>query len=122
MQQLIQDGAITALVRELALQSQLIARDANVWTLQTAGSVLLQSADRLQAALQTALQAAGHPVTLRVQEASAQAVTGTPAQRNRQLALAREQAARELLMSDPFVQRITRELGAIMVKGSLKAG
>ena len=122
VQQLIQDGAITALVRELALQSQLIARDANVWTLQTAGSVLLQSADRLQAALQTALQAAGHPVTLRVQEASAQAVTGTPAQRNRQLALAREQAARELLMSDPFVQRITRELGAIMVKGSLKAG
>ena len=35
--------------------------------------------------------------------------------------LSRLQAARELLMADPFVQHITRELGARLVPDSLKA-
>ena len=119
VQELIAREAITALARELALQSQLIARGEGVWTLRTANATLAQPATA--ARLQAALQAAGHAITLQVQTGETADLTDTPARRNAQHAAARLQAARELLMADPFVQHITRELGARLVPGSLKA-
>ena len=119
VQELIAREAITALARELALQSQLIARGEGVWTLRTANATLAQPATT--ARLQAALQAAGHAITLQVQTGETADLTDTPARRNAQHAAARLQAARELLMADPFVQHITRELGARLVPGSLKA-
>ena len=54
--------AITALVRELALQSQLVARDADQWLLRVERESLNQPASRER--LQAALHAAGHAVKL----------------------------------------------------------
>ena len=54
VQQLIKDELITAMVRELALQSQLIARDVDQWILRVERESLNQpgSRDRLTTALQ----------------------------------------------------------------------
>ena len=58
VQQLVAAEAITALVRELALQSQLVARDADHWMLRVERESLNQPTSRER--LQTALQRSGH--------------------------------------------------------------
>ena len=117
VQQLAIGGAITALVRELALQSQLVAREDDRWTLRIESASLDQPQSRER--LVQALAADGHAVVrLNVEIA---AVTDTPARR---IAAAAEQAQREALArieGDPFVQSMMRDYGARIVPGSVRA-
>ena len=117
VQQLAASGAIGALVRELALQSQLIERENAHWTLRVESASLDQPTSRER--LREALVANGHAVPqLRTEVA---AVADSPARRN---AAAAERAQREAVArieGDPFVQRMVREFGARIVPGSVKA-
>ena len=117
VQQLAASGTITALVRELALQSQLIAREDRHWTLRVASASLDQPVSRDR--LVQALAADGHAVAvLRVEIA---AISDSPARR---IAAAAEQAQREALArieGDPFVQSMMRDYGARIVPGSVRA-
>ena len=116
VQKLIAAEAVTALVRELALQSQLVARDSDQWLLRVERESLNSSASRER--LQAALQAAGHAVTLVVEVGR---VIDSPARRNAAAAAERQQAAEKLIYEDAFVQTMMRELGAKIVPGSIKA-
>ena len=115
VQELIATEAVTALVRELALQSQLLSREGDVWRLGVDSESLARpaSCERLQAAL----QAAGHAVRLQV---STSTVTDSPAKRNAQAASARMDAAIELIQSDPLVQSLMRDWDAKIVPGSIQ--
>ncbi|MDO8274093.1 MAG: DNA polymerase III subunit gamma/tau, partial [Serpentinimonas sp.] len=73
---LVQREAITALTRELALQSVLVRREPDSWTLRLAQSALAQGSARER--LQAALAQAGHAVRLELEIATAH---DTPAQR-----------------------------------------
>ena len=115
VQDLVAREAITALVRELALQSQLTSRGDGQWTLQVESESLGQSAARER--LQSALAEAGHPVRLRVEIGP---VADSPARRNKIAADQRLKAAEALLMADPFVQEMIRDFGAKIVPGSIK--
>ena len=119
VRQLLQAEAVTALTRELALQSQLVQRDETAsppeWTLQVDNTALAQAGlrDRLQAAL----VALGHDVRLSVRSGP---TTDTTAQR-----LAHEAAQRQLALErqahdDPLVAALMRDYGGKMVPGSLK--
>ena len=113
--QLVAQDAISALVRELALQSQLLARDTDQWLLRVERESLNQgnARDRLQAAL----NAAGHAVSLVVEVGK---VTDSPARRNTAASAARQRAAEEIIHGDPFVQKMMREYSAKIVPGSIK--
>ena len=115
VRQLIADDAITALVRELALQSQLVARDTDQWLLRVERESLNQSGSRDR--LQAALQSAGHDVTLAVEIGR---VTDSPARRNAATAAERQLAAEKIIFEDPFVQSMMRDFGAKIVPGSIK--
>ena len=115
VQDLVAREAITALVRELALQSQLVARTDGQWTLRIESESLGQSAARER--LQAALAEAGHAVRLQVEIG---AVSDSPARRNRIAADQRLKAAESLLLADPFVQEMIRDFGAKIVPGSIK--
>jgi len=106
---------ITALVRELALQSQLVGRDTDHWVLRVERESLNQAQARER--LQAALQAAGHPVSLGVEVG---VVTDSPARRNAHHALERQRAAEASILADPFVQQMMRDFGAKIVPGSIK--
>jgi DNA polymerase-3 subunit gamma/tau len=112
---LVAREAITALVRELALQSQLVGRDEGEWMLRVERESLNQPASRER--LQAALQGAGHAVKLTVEVGT---VTDSPARRNQEAARARQAAAEEIILADPFVQDMMREFGARIVPGSIK--
>jgi DNA polymerase-3 subunit gamma/tau len=112
---LVTREAVTALVRELALQSQLIARDEGHWMLRVERESLNQPASRER--LQAALKGAGHAVTLGVEVG---AVVDSPARRNQAAAIARHKAAEEIILNDPFVQDMMRDFGARIVPGSIK--
>jgi DNA polymerase-3 subunit gamma/tau len=115
VQQLIGAEAITALVRELALQSQLVARDTDQWLLRVERETLNQqgSRDRLQAALNNA----GHPVKLVVEVGR---ITDCPARRNAAASEEKQRAAEKIILDDPFVQAMMRDFGAKIVPGSIK--
>jgi DNA polymerase-3 subunit gamma/tau len=115
VQQLIAEEAITALVRELALQSQLVARDTDHWLLRIERESLNQGSTRDR--LQAALQAAGFQVTLGVEIG---AMSDSPARRNAHAAAERQRAAEEVILADPFVQQMMRDFGAKIVPGSIK--
>jgi DNA polymerase-3 subunit gamma/tau len=115
VQQLVVSDAITALVRELALQSQLLARDEGHWMLRVERESLNQPASRER--LRAALKAAGHDVELSVEVG---AVTDSPARRNARAAAERQQAAEQIILNDPFVQDMVRDFGAKIVPGSIK--
>ncbi|MEJ5989192.1 DNA polymerase III subunit gamma/tau [Ramlibacter sp. PS3R-8] len=115
VQQLVQREAIVALVRELALQAQLVGRDEGHWMLRVERESLNQPASRER--LRAALHAAGHPVELSVEVGP---VTDSPARRNAQAAAERQQAAEQIILSDPFVQQMQRDFGAKIVPGSIK--
>ncbi len=113
--QLVAADAIAALVRELALQSQLVARDTGHWMLRVERESLNQPASRER--LQAALHTAGHVVTLSVEVSS---VTDSPARRMAVAAQEKQRAAEEVIHNDPFVQKMMREFGAKIVPGSIK--
>jgi DNA polymerase-3 subunit gamma/tau len=117
VQQLVTDEAITALVRELALQSQLVARDTDQWILRVERESLSQPGSRER--LTAALQAAGHAVRLTVEVGR---VTDSPARRNAALAAQRQLAAEKIIFDDPFVQSMMRDFGAKIVPGSIRPG
>ncbi|MBV8618405.1 MAG: DNA polymerase III subunit gamma/tau, partial [Curvibacter sp.] len=115
VQQMVASEAINALVRELALQSQLIGRDGPHWMLRVERESLNQpnSRERLRAALQQGGWAAQITVELGP-------VVDSPARRNAAAAAERQKVAEDLILSDPFVQSMMREFGAKIVPGSVK--
>jgi DNA polymerase-3 subunit gamma/tau len=115
VQDLVQREAITALVRELALQAQLVGQDEGHWMLRVERESLNQPASRER--LRAALHAAGHAVDISVEVGP---ITDSPARRAAQAAAQRQQAAEQIILNDPFVQRMQREFGARIVPGSIK--
>ncbi len=115
VRRLIAAESINALVRELALQSQLIGRDTGQWQLRIESESLNQGPARER--LQTALQSLGHEVKLVVEIGK---VTDSPAMRNAAALLEKQKAAEELIQSDPLVQNMIQEFGAKIVPGSIK--
>lgn len=115
VQQLVASDAVTALVRELALQSQLLAREGDVWRLGVDSESLARPATCER--LQTALQAAGYLVRLQVSQVT---VTDSPAKRNAQAAAAKMDAAIALIQNDPLVQALVRNFDAKIVPGSIQ--
>ncbi len=115
VQALVAAEAVSALARELALQSQLVARDTDQWQLRVERESLNQVATRER--LQVALQQAGHSVTLGVEIG---AVSDSPARRNAHAAAERQRAAEAIIHADPFVQQMMQDFGATIVPGSIK--
>ena len=115
VQQLVQADAITAMVRELALQSQLVARDSDQWVLRVERESLNQSGSRER--LSTALQGAGFDVKLVVEIGR---VTDTPARRNKAAADEKQLVAEKIVFDNPFVKSLMQDLGAKIVPGSIK--
>ncbi len=116
VQALVQAEAVTALVRELALQSQLVAREPGLWLLRVERESLTQggSRDRLCAAL----QAHGHAVELALEVGT---VEDSPARRIAAVAARRQREAEQQFLDDPFVQKMMRDFGGKIVPGTLKA-
>jgi DNA polymerase-3 subunit gamma/tau len=116
VQGLMAQDAITALVRELALQSQLLARETDHWQLRVERETLNHSASRER--LQLALQAAGHgDVKLGIEIGP---VTDSPARRLAVKAAEKMVAAQALIQNDPLVQAMVRDFGAKIVPGSIQ--
>ncbi|AVO50541.1 DNA polymerase III subunit gamma/tau [Melaminivora suipulveris] len=115
VQRLVQDGAITALTRELALQSQLIARDGDHWLLRIERESLNQPTahERLRAAL----AAAGCAREISVEVGR---VSDSPALRNAHAADERQRRAEAIVHADPYVRQLMREFGARIVPGSIR--
>jgi DNA polymerase-3 subunit gamma/tau len=115
VQQLVAAEAVTALVRELALQSQLVGRDEGHWVLRVERESLNQPASRER--LRTALAGVGHAVQLGVEIG---AITDSPARRLAAAAEEKQKAAEAIILADPFVQSMMRDFGAKIVPGSIK--
>ncbi|ART59587.1 DNA polymerase III subunit gamma/tau [Acidovorax carolinensis] len=115
VQQLVAAEAITALVRELALQSQLVARDGGHWLLRVERESLNQPQARER--LRAALEAAGHASQISVELG---VVIDSPARRNAAAAAERQRVAEDIVMNDPYVQSLMRDFGAKIVPGSIK--
>jgi DNA polymerase-3 subunit gamma/tau len=115
VQQLIAGDAINAMVRELALQSQLVGRDTDQWLLRVDRESLNLpgTRDRLAAAL----KGAGFDVTLAVEIGR---VTDSPSRRNNAASQERQLAAEKIIFDTPFVQTMMRDFGAKIVPGSIK--
>ena len=113
--QLVRAETVAALVRELALQSQLVARDSDQWVLRVERSSLNQgfTRERLGAALATL----GHQTRLTVEIGP---VTDSPAQRVAAENVRRQQDAEAQITGDPFVQAMMRDFGGKIVPGSIK--
>ena len=115
VQELIASEAITALVRELALQSQLVARDGSHWLLRVERGSTNQPTARER--LRAALEAAGHAAQISVEVG---AISDSPARRNALAEQERQRVARDIVMNDPFVQALVRNHDAKIVPGSIK--
>jgi DNA polymerase-3 subunit gamma/tau len=106
---------INALVRELGLQSQLVARDTDTWMLRVERESLNSTTSRER--LQKALETAGHSVRLTVEVGRVQ---DSPAKRNAVAAAQRQAGAEAIILNDPYVQSLMRDYGAKIVPGSIK--
>jgi DNA polymerase-3 subunit gamma/tau len=113
--QMVAAESISALARELALQSQLVARDVDQWILRVERELLNQPSAREK--LSDALSALGHGVKLAIEIG---AVVDSPARRNKQAADERQRVAEEAIRNDPEVQMLMREFDAKIVPGTLK--
>ncbi len=115
VQRLVQEGAISALTRELALQSQLVARDGEHWLLRIERESLNQPTahERLRAAL----EAAGCARQISVEVGR---VSDSPALRNAHAAEERQKRAVALVHADPYVQQLMRDFDARIVPGSIR--
>jgi DNA polymerase-3 subunit gamma/tau len=107
--------AINALVRELGLQSQLVARDTDTWMLRVERESLNSTTSRER--LEKALHAAGYPVRLTVEVGRVQ---DSPAKRNAAAAAQRQAGAEAIILNDTYVQSLMRDYGAKIVPGSIK--
>jgi DNA polymerase-3 subunit gamma/tau len=115
VQQLMANESIGALVRELALQSQLISKEADAWVLQVDNALLANPVHTEK--LQTALQTLEPSAQLQVQSGS---VVDTPAKRLAQAANELQAAAEALILNDETVQQLMREFDAKIVPNSIK--
>jgi DNA polymerase-3 subunit gamma/tau len=106
---------INALVRELGLQSQLVARDTDTWMLRVERESLNSTMSRER--LQKALETAGYPVRLAVEVGRVQ---DSPAKRNAVAAAKRQAGAEAIILNDTYVQSLMRDYGAKIVPGSIK--
>ena len=106
---------INALVRELGLQSQLVARDTDTWMLRVERESLNSTTSRDR--LQVALASAGYPVSLTVEVGRVQ---DSPAKRNAAAAAQRQAGAEAIILNDAYVQSLMRDFGAKIVPGSIK--
>ena len=113
--QMAADETINALVRELALQSQLVARDTDTWMLRVERESLNSATSRER--LQQALTTAGHSVRLTVEVGRVQ---DSPAMRNAWAAAERQLAAESTILNDPYIQGLMRDYGARIVPGSIQ--
>lgn len=113
---LVKSERITALVRELGLQSQLVARDADQWLLRVERESLNQGNTRER--LAAALASLGHEVRLQVEVGR---VSDSPAQRVTLENQRRQKEAERTILEDPFVQNMMRDFGGRIVPGSLRA-
>ncbi len=125
VQALVKAELVSALVRELALQAELVSApgcpqpgnsiEPVVWTLCVPSESLAQAStrDRLQAAL------ASHGLVVRLQ-VQIGPVQDTPAKRLAAKAAERQRQAEETMLQDPFVQAMMRDFGGKIVPGSLK--
>jgi DNA polymerase III subunit gamma/tau len=122
VQQLLTAEAIAALVRELALQSQLVARtspsndgEPHDWLLRIERESLSQSGSREK--LQLALETLGHSVRLSIEIGPA---SDTPAKRIAAATAERQRMAQDIITQDAYVQLLMRDFGAKIVPGSIK--
>jgi DNA polymerase-3 subunit gamma/tau len=113
--QMVAAESITALARELALQSQLVARDVDQWLLRVERESLNQPGSRDK--LQGALAALGHGVKIAIEIG---AVVDSPSRRNKQAAEERQRVAEEAIRNDPEVQSMMRDWDARIVPGTLR--
>ncbi|SDZ98098.1 DNA polymerase-3 subunit gamma/tau [Variovorax sp. YR216] len=113
--QMVAAESIAALARELALQSQLVARDVDQWLLRVERESLNQSGSRDK--VQAALAALGHDVKIAIEIGS---VVDSPARRNKQAAEERQRVAEEAIRNDPDVQSMMRDWDARIVPGTLR--
>jgi DNA polymerase-3 subunit gamma/tau len=119
--QMVQQGSISALVRELAMQAECIAianeAGTSVWTLRVEREMLRAGThkDKLQAALSQHL---GQPVRLDVEGGAA---TDSPALRAAAEAERRQVEAEQIIHNDPLVQALMAQYKtARIVPGSIK--
>ncbi len=115
VREMVEAQAINALVRELALQSQLMARDDKKWTLQVDKDSLNTPSNRER--LQAALAQCGHDVQLTVTTGT---VLDSTAKRLTQENAERQAKAEAIILQDPFVQSLMRDFDAKIVPGSIK--
>jgi DNA polymerase-3 subunit gamma/tau len=114
---LLERQSITALVRELAMQAELVAIDGPVWRLRVERESLRTGGlrDKLQMALN---EASGEHFEL---ELEAGVAVDSPARRDAALREQRQQAAEQVIHNDPLVQEMmARYRTARIVPGSIK--
>ena len=116
--QLVVADAVKNMVRELALQSQLVAQDGELWTLHVESPSLNNPAniDKLQTAI-NATRAGAPLIHLTVEIGM---VSDSPVRRNQLLLKERQAQAEALIHNDPFVQDMVRHWGGKVVPGSIK--
>lgn len=115
VQQLVERDGVTALARELALQSQLVRREQRQWLLRVERESLNQAGARDR--LEGALAEAGWLVSLAVTTGE---VLDSPAKRNAKASAELQQAAEQIVAGNPFVQNMVNEFGAKILPGSIK--
>jgi DNA polymerase-3 subunit gamma/tau len=125
--QLIRSEAITALAREIALQSELVSHEApldalaeeghSLWSICVERQSLIQpsACEKLQTALQLLLAQSRLKLAVNVG-----AVGDTPARRNNAALQERQRLAEEVIHQDPLVLELIRDWGAKIVPGSIK--
>ncbi len=115
VQHLVDTQAIQSLTRELALQSQLVARDEQAWLLRIERESL--QAGQTRDKLEQALAKVGHPVSLTLEMGR---VTDSPAKRLAQAARERQLKALQLIEQDPYVLQLMQRYDAKIVTGSIQ--
>jgi DNA polymerase III subunit gamma/tau len=116
VQQLLDADAITALTRELAVQSQCVEQGAQHLRLRVEQPSLKNDAARDK--LQTAFTALGRSEVLTIELGP---VIDSWYKRNQARLAARQQAAEALILNDPMVLEMQTHWGAKIVPGSIKA-
>ena len=116
VQQLLDAETISALTRELAVQSQCVEQGAQHLTLRI--DIPSLKSDAARDKLQAAFAALGRSEVLTIEQGP---VVDSWAKRNHTKIAARQQAAEDLILGDPLVQEMQAHWGGKIVPGSIKA-